>query len=231
MMKKRKKAIQKHTKRSFALGALCLTFHQVVTGNGNMRQAYEESLPRMRVPESKHRGWLETECPGRDTCPTSHFARDTLVCRHPKCKPASFLSYMMKKTEQSLSEDKEVNKPYAESGALPANWARKRHEFLMREFNTIETIQKAEQAAGKLRDAFASLSEGTSSLAGLLGILDDANQVLVAFKVRAEQLTDAFEWVSVNVADPGTAHIGAVIAIMHALRVRRSPQNLVQPNA
>ena len=26
----------------------------------------------------------------------------------------------MKKTEQSLSEDREVNKPYAESGALPA---------------------------------------------------------------------------------------------------------------
>ena len=60
---------------------------------------------------------------------------------------------------------------------------------------------------------------------------DDANQVLVAFKVRGEQLTDAFEWVSVNVAQPGTAHIGTVIAIMHDLKVQRSPQNLVQPNA
>jgi hypothetical protein len=60
---------------------------------------------------------------------------------------------------------------------------------------------------------------------------DDANQVLVAFKVRAEQLTDAFEWVSVNVADPGTAHIGTVFAIMHDLKTQRTAQNLVQPNA
>ena len=62
-------------------------------------------------------------------------------------------------------------------------------------------------------------------------VWDDANQVLVAFKVRGEQLTDAFEWVSVDVADTGTAHIGVVLAIMHDLKVQRSPQNLVQPNA
>lgn len=60
---------------------------------------------------------------------------------------------------------------------------------------------------------------------------DDANELLVAFKVRAEQLSDAFEWVSINVADVGTAHIGVVFAIMHDLKVQRSPQNLVQPNA
>ena len=60
---------------------------------------------------------------------------------------------------------------------------------------------------------------------------DDANQLIVAFKVRAEQLTDAFEWVSVDVADVGTARIGCVFAIMHDLKVQRSPQNLVQPNA
>ncbi len=60
---------------------------------------------------------------------------------------------------------------------------------------------------------------------------DDANELLVAFKVRAEQLSDDFEWVSVNVADPGTAHLGVVLAIMHDLKVMRSPQNLVQPNA
>ena len=60
---------------------------------------------------------------------------------------------------------------------------------------------------------------------------DDANEVLVAFKVRAEQLTDAFEWITVNVADPGSAHLGVVLAVMHDLKVMRSPQNLVQPNA
>lgn len=60
---------------------------------------------------------------------------------------------------------------------------------------------------------------------------DDANEVLVVFKVRAEQLSDGFEWVSVNVADTGTAHLGCVFAIMHDLKVQRSAQNLVQPNA
>jgi pyruvate carboxylase len=60
---------------------------------------------------------------------------------------------------------------------------------------------------------------------------DDANQVIVAFKVRAEQLSDGYEWVSVDVASLSTAHIGCVFAIMHNLKVQRSPQNLVQPNA
>ena len=71
----------------------------------------------------------------------------------------------------------------------------------------------------------------TASASVTDAVWDDANQVLVAFKVRGEQLTDAFEWVSVNVDYPGTAVIGAVFAIMHDLKVQRSPQNLVQPNA
>ncbi len=60
---------------------------------------------------------------------------------------------------------------------------------------------------------------------------DDANQVLAAFTVRAEQLSDGYEWVTIVVAQPGTAHIGCVFAIMHDLKVQRAPQNLVQPNA
>ncbi len=60
---------------------------------------------------------------------------------------------------------------------------------------------------------------------------DDANQVLVGFQVFAEQLTDAFEWVSVNVADTGTAHIGCVFGIGFDLKVQRAPANLAQPNA
>ncbi len=60
---------------------------------------------------------------------------------------------------------------------------------------------------------------------------DDAGQTLVAFEVYAEQLTDTFEWLSVDVADPGTAHLGCVLAIMFDLKVMRAPANLVQPNA
>ena len=61
---------------------------------------------------------------------------------------------------------------------------------------------------------------------------DDANEVLIAFKVRAEELSDGFEWVSIQVAQPGGGSpLGCVLAIMHDLKVARSPQNLVQPNA
>jgi len=90
----------------------------------------------------------------------------------------------MKKTQQSVTEDNEINKPYAESGKLPPNWEQKRREFMMKEFKTIETLRKAEEAAEKLRDAFASLSEGTSSLTDLLGVLDDANQVLTLLEPK-----------------------------------------------
>lgn len=60
---------------------------------------------------------------------------------------------------------------------------------------------------------------------------DDANEVLVVFEVRAEELSDNFEWVSVDVADPGTAHIGCVFAVGFDLKVQRAPQNLPNPNA
>ncbi len=61
---------------------------------------------------------------------------------------------------------------------------------------------------------------------------DDANEVLVAFTVRAEQLTDGYEWVTIVVAQPGGGTpLGCVFAIMHDLKVQRAPQNLVQPNA
>ncbi len=60
---------------------------------------------------------------------------------------------------------------------------------------------------------------------------DDANEVLVVFQVGADQLSDGNTHVSVNVADPGTAHVGTVFAIGYGLRVQRTPANLVQPNA
>ncbi len=60
---------------------------------------------------------------------------------------------------------------------------------------------------------------------------DDANEVLVVFEVQASELSDGFEWISVNVADPGTAHVGAVLAILYGLNVQRAPENLAQLNA
>ncbi len=60
---------------------------------------------------------------------------------------------------------------------------------------------------------------------------DDAGQSLVAFEVEADQLSDGSEWISVNVGDPGTAHIGCVFYVMYDLAEQRAPASLAQPNA
>ncbi|NGO68525.1 hypothetical protein [Streptomyces boncukensis] len=60
---------------------------------------------------------------------------------------------------------------------------------------------------------------------------DDANEVLVVMEVDSTQLSDGFEWISVNVADPGTAHVGCAFYVMYDLAVQRAPENLAQPNA
>jgi hypothetical protein len=59
---------------------------------------------------------------------------------------------------------------------------------------------------------------------------DDANQVLVAFSIEAEELSDGFEWLSVDVADPGTSHIGAVLYVPYDLKIQRAPQDLADAN-
>lgn len=60
---------------------------------------------------------------------------------------------------------------------------------------------------------------------------DDANEVLFCAEVEASALSADCQWVSANIADPGTAHIGAVFYIMHGLRIQRRPDLLAQPNA
>jgi len=60
---------------------------------------------------------------------------------------------------------------------------------------------------------------------------DDAGQSLIVFEVDAEQLSDGYAWISVNIADTGTAHLGCVFYVMYDLAVQRAPANLVQPNA
>ena len=60
---------------------------------------------------------------------------------------------------------------------------------------------------------------------------DDAGQSLVAFEVEADQMSDGFDWISVDIASLSTAHIGCVFYIMYDLAVQRAPENLAQPNA
>ena len=52
------------------------------------------------------------------------------------------------------------------------------------------------------------------------------------FEVDAAMLSDDFEWLSVNIADPGAGGTipGAVLYIPHGLAIQRRPDLLRQPN-
>jgi len=59
---------------------------------------------------------------------------------------------------------------------------------------------------------------------------DDANQVLVAINVSAKDLSSGFTHLSIDVADPGTAHVGCVFAVREELHHKGKPDALAEPN-
>lgn len=58
-------------------------------------------------------------------------------------------------------------------------------------------------------------------------------QNLLAFAVYADQLSDGYEWISINIPDLGSAgaKLGCALMIPFGLKVQRAPENLAQPNA
>lgn len=59
---------------------------------------------------------------------------------------------------------------------------------------------------------------------------DDTLQAIYAFVVRADQLSDGYSYISVDIADTGTAGtLGTVLYLLHDLAVKRAPENLVAP--
>lgn len=65
------------------------------------------------------------------------------------------------------------------------------------------------------------------------GAVKAAHQSLVFFEVEADSLSAGFEWLSVNIADPGAGGtiLGGVFYIMSGLKIMRRPDLLAQPNA
>lgn len=75
-------------------------------------------------------------------------------------------------------------------------------------------------------------TKGTQSAASEITNVGAASQeLLLVVEVRAEQLSDGFEWVSVNVPDlgtNGTRHV-AIIPVLSGLKVQRAPEKLAIP--
>jgi len=82
-----------------------------------------------------------------------------------------------------------------------------------------ETWTEATQAAG------ATLT--------LAGATFATHQQIVFFEIESDSLSAGFEWLSVNIADPGSGGtiLGGVFYIMSGLKIMRKPDLLAQPNA
>lgn len=81
-------------------------------------------------------------------------------------------------------------------------------------------------------------TEATQAAAATLALADAgpvkaANQAMVAFEIEAGALSAGFEWLSINIADPGSGGTipGAVYYIPSGLKIMRRPDLLAQPNA
>lgn len=83
-------------------------------------------------------------------------------------------------------------------------------------------------------DGDETWTEGSQSAASEITNIGSASaQQLVVIEVGANQLSDGFEWVSLNVPDLGTngTKYVAILNIVHDLNVQRKPQNLPNLNA
>lgn len=83
-------------------------------------------------------------------------------------------------------------------------------------------------------DGDETWTEGSQSAASEITNVGAASEEqLVVVEVRAEQLSDGFEWVSLNVPDLGTngTKYVAILNVVHDLFVMRKPTNLAQLNA
>jgi hypothetical protein len=64
-----------------------------------------------------------------------------------------------------------------------------------------------------------------------LGADEGEAQVIAVVEVQASELSDGFEWVSINTTDSGgtSGKLGCVLAILYDLKVQRAPANMPVP--
>lgn len=82
-------------------------------------------------------------------------------------------------------------------------------------------------------ETWTEVTQAAASEVSLTGATYAALQMIVVIEILAEQLADGYEWVSVDMADPGAGgtRAGCILAILFNLDVQRKPANLAQLNA
>lgn len=76
-------------------------------------------------------------------------------------------------------------------------------------------------------------TKSTQAAASEVDLGDDEGEVevIAVVEVTSDQLSDGYEWVSVNTTDPGTTtgKLGCVLAILYGPKIQRTPENLEAP--
>jgi hypothetical protein len=82
-------------------------------------------------------------------------------------------------------------------------------------------------------EVWAKVTQSAASEVSLTGATYAALQVMIVFEVLQTQLSDGFEWISVDLPDAGSGGTrpGCIFAVLFDLMVQRKPENLAQPNA
>lgn len=98
---------------------------------------------------------------------------------------------------------------------------------------TIDEFYVKSEASLDGDEAWVRNTQAKAATVALTGATYATLQALVVFEVEAASLSAGFEWLSVNIADPGAGGTipGAVLYLAHDLKVQRRPDRLAQPNA
>jgi len=92
-------------------------------------------------------------------------------------------------------------------------------------------VKSATTLAGT--EAWARVTQSAASEITLTGATYAAKQVIMVSEITAEQLSDGYSHVSIDIADPGSGgtRLGGVLYIPFNLQVQRRLDLLPQPNA
>lgn len=94
---------------------------------------------------------------------------------------------------------------------------------------------KSTAAALAGTEAWTEVTQAAAATLALAntGPVPAANQAMVFFEIESGALSAGFEWLSVNIADPGAGGtiLGGLLYIPCGLKIQRRPDLLAQPNA
>jgi hypothetical protein len=103
----------------------------------------------------------------------------------------------------------------------------------LQDLDTVTTWYHKSEATLDGDETWTKVTQVAGSEVSLTGATYAALQMIVVIEVLASQLADGFEWVSLDMADPGVGgtRAGCALAILFNLGVQRAPENLAQLNA